>query len=155
MALFVGNEQLLACTAGQVKGGIGSLGVSYEDIAEFKNHLSSLLPQEVLIYFDGLNGEQTYYNDRWRFDYGYFQERFRFKEQEQQARSVEIQLMILNGKLEEELSKIGKRLSSKQNPIDMATENFRDYYGERYGNEFLTSNVEEEKDSVLQRRLSI
>jgi len=139
MAFYVGNEQLLACTAGQVK----SLGVDWNDIKEFKNQLNLLLPPKVLTFHEHLEGAKHYYSDRWRIYFEYFRDRYRFKGadrfQDYEQHNIRRKIEILIGFLEQELKE--KRVRIKKNQaekiIKLAIENFRDYYGEKYGFEFL------------------
>ncbi|MFA5408015.1 MAG: hypothetical protein WC343_04510 [Bacilli bacterium] len=141
MAFYIGKEQLLACTAGQVNHDLCSLGVSYEDMEEFIKQLNMNLPNNLFVYIDRLDG-RIYYNDSWRRHYEMFKGGYRinydtvFHQQEKSA--IDIQIKIMKNSLKSSLREENiDPIDEEQNPIDVAIENFKNYYGERYGVENL------------------
>lgn len=143
MVFYIEKEGLLACTAGQVNHDICSLGVSYEDVEEFIKQLKTNLPGELLIYIERLNFEGIIYcNDFWRNHYEMFMGRYRLKYEtvfEQQEKSaIDDQIKIMKKSLNDSLTESNiTSICDEQNPIDIAIDSFKKYYGQRYGVENL------------------
>ena len=138
----VDKDRLLACTAGQVKYGVDSLGVQYEDIEKFMEILISNLPIEVLGYFE-TNDLYRYLGDNFKVDgdiyNGYV---YMFKSAGYQARdivTIGIEVQIQKDMLSSSLSYAGyKKSNAKASKIiDTSIQSFKEYYGEKYGYENL------------------
>ena len=137
MAFYVGKEQLLACTVGQIEDhSLCSLGVGYEDIEEFKKILRSSIPINMAIYIDDFDGKE-YLNDSWRRHYYVFQNRYRLQldgifEENEKVIVVGMQIAMLRNSFNIALKEKGLSLNDNDDPIGMAINSFKDYYDEKY-----------------------
>ena len=150
MALFIRKEQLLACTVGQVGYYNTFLGVTLEDIEEFKKILMSMKPKGMYVYIDNLDGK-TYYNERWRKNYYLFRNQFKLEFDvvfyKKQENVIDFEVELLKKALKGTSEEIGIFLN--EDIVGNAIKQFKDYYKQKYD---INNSNEQSKENNFQKR---